>query len=185
MTAEIVKATQKVPCGLCRACCIYLKVPATDDPEENRRVKTWISSGEEFKKQGTPCPQLNPNKMKFGCSIHSNPDKPSVCSTYLCGFATGMLGSANPMLRPDNLGIIADVLEGKIRIIEIEKKALDRRITKQVIWGLMEKAKQNNDYEWVLEIHPLELLGTDMGTQTPIIPANKLSIGGKNDSSVG
>jgi Fe-S-cluster containining protein len=178
MTAEIVKATQRVSCGLCRACCSYLTIPAPEEPEENRKVKTWISSGKEEKPAGVPCPQLNPNKMKFGCSIHSNPDKPSVCSTYLCAYAIGHLGN-DLKHRPDNLGIMADIYEGKIRIIEIEKKALERQITKRIIWGLMEAAKQNNDYEWILEIHPLELMGTKMGTQMPIISAEKLSIGGK------
>lgn len=175
---KLVNPTQKLPCGVCRACCSYLTIPAGEDPEESRKVKTWVSSGEEEKQAGVPCPQLNPNKMKFGCSIHSNPDKPSVCSTYLCGYSLGFLGNELKH-RPDNLGIIADVYEGKIRITEIEKKALERQITKRVIWNLMEKAKQNNEFEWVLEIIPLELMGTKLGTHTPIVSAEKLTIGKK------
>lgn len=168
---------QKYSCGTCRACCIYLTIVEDKDDEEQRKIKTWISSGEQEKSAGVPCPQLNPNKMKYGCSIHSNPDKPKVCSTYLCSYALGVFGN-NLMFRPDNLGVIADLYQGRVRITEIEKKALERQITKKVIWQLKEIASRMEG-EWVLEIIPYELMGTKLGTHTPVVPAEKLTIGKK------
>ena len=173
---ELITPKQKISCGLCRACCSYLFIPAGEEPEENRKIKTWISSGREEKPSGEPCPQLNPNKMKFGCSIHSNPDKPSVCSTYVCGFALGFLGNVINH-RPDNLGIIVDVYVGKIRITEIEKGALERRTTKRVMAELEMKAKTDpSGLDWEWEIIPLELMGSKLGVSVPIA---KLSIGVK------
>jgi len=174
--SQPIRQTQKFSCGLCRGCCCFLTIPAGEEPEENRKIKTWISSGEEEKQAGVPCPQMEPNKMKFGCSIHSNPDKPSVCSTYLCGYALGFLG---PVLshRPDNLGIIVDVYEGRIRITEIDKGALERKATKRVMADLEMKAKTDTSgLDWVWEIIPLELMGTKLGVSVPIA---KLSIGAK------
>lgn len=168
---------QKFSCGTCRACCVNLTILTGEDPEESRKVKTWVSSGEEEKPAGVPCPQLNPRQMKFGCSIHSNPDKPSVCSTYLCSYAIGVFGN-NPLLRPDNLGIIVDIYEGRVRITEIEKTALNRQLTKKVLWKLQQIAS-SKEGEWKMEIIPFELMGTKLGVETPIIPASKLSIGGK------
>ena len=168
---------QKVSCGVCRACCINLTIMSGEDQEENRKIKTWISSGEEEKPAGVPCPQLNPNKMKLGCSIHANPDKPSVCSTYLCSYAIGVFGNV-PVLRPDNLGIIADLYEGRVRITEIQPKRLESSLVKKTIWKLKEMASRMEG-EWVLEIIPYELMGSKLGTHTPIVPANKLSIGKK------
>lgn len=173
---QLITPTQKNNCGVCRACCSFLTIPAGEEPEENRKIKTWISSGEEEKKAGIPCPQLEPNKMKFGCSIHSNPDKPSVCSAYLCGYALGFLGNVLSH-RPDNLGIIVDVYEGRIRITEIDKGALERKTTKAVMSNLEIKAKTDpSGLDWSWEIIPLELMGTKLGVSVPIA---KLSIGVK------
>lgn len=177
--SEQIQAEQKNSCGVCRACCTFLTIPAGEEPEENRKIKTWISSGEEEKQAGVSCPQLNPNKMKFGCTIHNNSDKPSVCSSYLCSYALGLLGN-NIQHRPDNLGLLIDIYTGKIRITEIDKGALSRQASKRIIYGLANQATTTKDTpDWDLEVIPNNLIGTKMGIKTPIVSEHKLSIGKK------
>ena len=170
---------QQQPCGTCRECCWALTIKSNHaDEEEKRKVETWISSGQEIKPAGTPCPQMNQSKLKFGCSIHNNEDKPSLCSTYLCAYARGWLGNKT-MIRPDRSGVIIDLLEGnKIRITELTHKALESSLVKRQMWSLADKLKniEGDKTEWTFEIIPKYLMGQGLGVSVPI---SALSIGRK------
>lgn len=163
-------------CGMCRACCSALTIEVPQDNEEqSERVKKWISSGEDKKPAGVPCPQMNKNPFKYGCSIHTESTKPALCSEYLCSYARGNLGS-DPRLRPDNLGVIVDLLEGnRIRIVEIKDRALESSLVKKTMWKLPQLVEELEG-EWNLEIIPLNLMGSGLGVSVPI---NKLTIGRK------
>lgn len=169
-------------CGTCRACCQWLKISVThtEDEEEQTRMRKYITNGEETKHAPTPCPQLNKNPFQYGCSIHSVPDKPKTCSDYLCSYALGTLGN-DKKLRPDNLGIIVDLLQGKqVRVIEIREKALEGSLAKKVMWGLMNNVQTLGEEGWKLHVIPTILAGTDTATETlisNIIPVKNLSIG--------
>lgn len=181
-------AKQVNTCGTCRACCIYHTISSktqSDNEDEPERVMKYVSNGEEEKLAGIPCPQLNPNKMKYGCTIHSVPDKPYTCSTYVCAYASGLLGN-NIKFRPDNLGVIMDTLEPHkiLRVVEIDNKALDRQLTKRVIWGAMEAVKKTfpGNSGWKLSMVPMNFIGKNLASYTVITP-EELSIG-KNNSTV-
>lgn len=179
-------AKQVNPCGTCRACCTFHKIEPLGDEEQLQRIQKHISNGETFKPAGVPCQNLNPNKMhKGGCLIYDVPDKPTVCSTYLCAYAMGALGN-DIRTRPDNLGAIFDILEEHklLRVVEIDKNALNRQYTKRVMWGAMQAVKQTftGNSGWKLSIIPLNLVGTELASYTVITPAEDLSIGKHNDN---
>lgn len=166
-------------CGACRACCYSLTIKTTGDEEQDPLIRKWITEGKEEKQPPKPCPQMLTNKMKVGgCSIHNEPTKPSLCNDYLCAYALGYFGT-EINIRPDRTGVIIDLLEGKVRITEIEPKSLEKPLVKRLIWASQQIVLENKKEDWFLEIIPYNLMGSGLGTKTPIIPADKLSIGNK------
>jgi len=112
-------------CGDCYSCCIWLRITKEDMP--------WLKADKEI---GQPCEKIKNN----GCSIYQ--DRPEVCRKFECVWhriaKTGQIltfGAElfNPELRPDNLGVMADINPNIIRIFEIEKGRINLRNPDQKI----------------------------------------------------
>ena len=164
-------------CGTCRACCIYLNISKSEDEEETKKIKKWITNGTEEKPPGVPCPQVNKNNFKFGCNIHDEPTKPKLCTNYLCGYAIGIL-EKDSKLRPDNLGIIINVNDSKIITInEISNRAMDGSLAKKTIYSLLEKINKFEEEGWEVQIFPAVLMNKKENAVK--IPLSKLKIENK------
>ena len=94
-------------CGTCRVCCSVPDIPEINKPLDE------------------PCPKLEPDLRKPGCSIYGT--RPEVCRDFRCAWLSG-LGEARD--RPDRSGVLWQPLEMPdggpgLGIVEVQKGALD------------------------------------------------------------
>lgn len=81
------------PCGECQVCCFLNPVPELQKPE------------------GIGCEHLR-DTGGHGCARYSK--RPDSCKNYFCAYRFGVLGR-DVKLRPDNIGLIFDVVENAPR----------------------------------------------------------------------
>lgn len=99
-------------CVSCRACCTTVSVKHIDPsglpPDSDKRhLLVLQDDGKNFKPADVPCPYLEDDQDKPGCSIWSSPLKPSTCDVWECVWRSGSPVLQGPE-RPDRIGVVFD-----------------------------------------------------------------------------
>jgi hypothetical protein len=108
MSSDCNKPHERPPCGKCQACCYVM--PCVDQEDQPAAHWPWAS-----KPAGIRCEHL----IDEGCSKFNDPDFPPLCRNYFCGWKESKYMSKRPLLRPDKLGMIFNILDDHITAWEL------------------------------------------------------------------